>query len=130
MRKFLVTVNGNSYEVLVEEVGGVQHIQVPAASLQAVAPLPVQAPAALQAPVAPQAVAATNGEKVVAPMPGSILSVNVQVGQAVKAGDVVVVLEAMKMENEIPSPVRGKVLQIMVNKGDTVNSGDVMIVIG
>lgn len=127
MRKFLVTVNGNSYEVLVEEIDGVQRIQPAAAPVPAQAPAP-KTPAASAA--APVPVAAGNGEKIEAPMPGSILSVNVQVGQAVEVGDILVVLEAMKMENEIPSPARGKVLQVPVAKGTTVSTGDVLVVIG
>ena len=131
MRKFLITVNGSSYEVLVEEIGGVAHVQptLPvAAAPVAAAPVAVEAPAA-PAAATPQAITA-NGAKIESPMPGTILSTLVQVGQNVKKGDVLVVLEAMKMENEIPSTVNGKVLQLAVSKGSTVNTGDVLVVIG
>ncbi len=121
MRKFLVTVNGDSYEVMVEEIGGVAKV----------APQPVAAPvaAAPAAPAAPAPAPAAGGTKVVSPMPGTILGVKVQVGQVVKAGDVLLILEAMKMENEIPAPVGGKVAQIAVSKGSAVNTGDLMIVL-
>lgn len=140
MRKFLVTVNGGSYEVVVEEIGGVAPVAAAPAPQAApapvapapvpVAPAPAPTPAAeAPAPAAPQAPIA-GGRKVTSPMPGTILGVNVQVGQTVKGGDILVVLEAMKMENEIPSPVDGKVLQVAVSKGATVNTGDVLVVLG
>jgi len=128
MRKFLVTVNGGSYEVTVEEVGGVAPIAAPVALAAPVA-TPAPAPAAPVAQPAPAAPVA-EGQKVSAPMPGNILDVKVKVGQQVKRGDVVVVLEAMKMENEIPTPVDGTVLQVAVSKGTTVNTGDVLVVLG
>ncbi len=126
MRKFLVTVNGDSYEVMVEEIGGVARVAPQTAPVAA----PVAAPAPVAtapAPAAPAPVA--GGHKVPCPMPGTILGVNVQVGQVVKGGDVLVVLEAMKMENEIPAPVDGKVVQIAVSKGSSVNTGDVLVVL-
>ncbi len=129
MKKFNITVNGKSYEVDVEEIGGVQapvqRTQAPAAK----APAPAaQAPAAPKA-AAPQPVA-EGGETVVAPMPGTVFDIKVSVGDTVNNGDCVIILEAMKMENEIMAPCAGKVLSINVNKGASVNSGDVLVVIG
>ena len=124
MRKYNVNVNGTMYEVTVEEiVGGAAPVAAPAA-----APAPVAAPVAAPAPVA--AAPAGAGEKVAAPMPGNILAVNVANGQAVKTGDVLFVLEAMKMENEIMAPCDGTVSSVSVQKGATVNSGDLLCVIG
>ena len=101
----------------------------------AAAPAPVAAPAAAPAPVAapaaPAAPAVTAaGDAVKAPMPGNILKVNVSAGQAVKEGDVLVVLEAMKMENEIMAPKAGTVTQVLVQKGSTVNTDAPLVVIG
>lgn len=124
MRKFLVTVNGGSYEVQVEEIGGAQRV-APAA---APAPAPAAAPAAPAAPTAAPAAAAAGGEKITAPMPGNILSVKAAIGATVKAGDIILILEAMKMENEILAPVAGKIAQV-ATKGTTVNTGDILAVI-
>ena len=124
MRKFNITVNGKTYEVDVEEVGGAVSAPVapaPVAAAPAAAPAPVSA--AKSAPVA-------GATQVTAPMPGSIVAVKVNVGDTVKNGDLVVVLEAMKMENEIFATADGKVVGISVNAGDSVNSGDVLISIG
>ncbi|MCL1964618.1 MAG: biotin/lipoyl-binding protein [Firmicutes bacterium] len=118
MRTFLVTVNGDSYEVTVEEVGGVSRVSAPA-------PTPAAAPG--KTPAAPSA---AGGEKVICPMPGNILDVKAQAGQQVKAGDILMILEAMKMENEILAPVDGKVLEVLAAKGATVNTGDVLAVVG
>ena len=127
MRKFQITVNGQSYEVEVEEVGGV--------SAPAAAPAPVAAPKAAApaapkaaAPAAPKAAAAPAGaEAVNAPMPGNINAVKVAAGQNVKKGDVLVILEAMKMENEIMAPRDGVVASVAVTKGATVNTGDLLV---
>lgn len=133
MRKFKVTVNGQSFEVQVEEVRqGAQTVRpvsapsfvAPAAPTPTpVAPKPVAASA--PAPAAPAAPGA-----VTAPMPGVINSVKVKEGDDVKAGDVLLILEAMKMENEIPAPAAGKVKKVYVSAGQSVNAGDTMVSIG
>ena len=135
--KYVVTLNGKNYEVEVTEtdaiVTGITEVPVMVAAAPAVAPVaPVaeapkaeEAPAAQSAPAAPTA----SGTQVKAPMPGSILAVKASVGQAVKAGDVLVVLEAMKMENDITAPCDGTVKEIVVTKGTTVNTDDVLVVI-
>ena len=116
MKKYIVNANGTSYEVTLE--------QVSADAAQTAAPAaPVAAPA--PAPAAP-----ANGEKIESPMPGNILSVNVANGQAVKKGDVLMILEAMKMENEIIAPCDGTVASLSVAAGATVESGSLLCVIG
>ncbi|MBQ4110802.1 MAG: biotin/lipoyl-binding protein [Clostridia bacterium] len=124
MRKFIINVNGKSYDVEVEEVGAVAS----AAPVQAAAP--VAAPSAPA--VAPAAAPAANvaGTKAESPMPGTILKVNVNVGDTVTEGQAIMVLEAMKMENEIPAPVSGKVVSVNVKQGDAVETGTVLAVIG
>ena len=118
MRKFIVNVNGNSYEVEVEEVGGA----APSAPVA-----PAAAPAADPKAAAPAAAPApAGGTPVKAPMPGNVLDIKVSNGQAVKEGDLVVVLEAMKMENEIFAPCAGTVT-VVAAKGSTVNTGDVLV---
>ncbi len=127
MRKFLVNVNGTSYEVEVEEIAaGAAPVAAPAPVAAAPAAAPAPAPAPVAAPVAAPAGAAS----VTAPMPGNILDVKVKVGDVVSENTVVVLLEAMKMENEIFAGVNGKVTAVNVAKGATVNSGDVLVVIG
>ncbi len=127
MRKFQVTVNGVGYEVEVEELEGGAAASAP---VRAAAPAaPKAAPAAKKPAAAPAAVAA-GGEAVKAPMPGTILDVKVAVGDTVKAGQAVCVLEAMKMENEIPASKDGKVLQVLVQKGASVEVGTPLVTIG
>ena len=132
--KYKVTLNNRVYEVEVEAGKAMlldeYEVAAPAApapvvAAAPVAAAPVAAPAA--APAAPAAVAA--GEAVTAPMPGTILRVNVAQGQAVKEGDLLCVLEAMKMENEIFAPKAGSVAQVVVSKGSSVSTGDVLVVI-
>jgi len=120
MRKFMINVNGKSYEVDVEEITG--GASAPAAA-PAVAPAPVAAPAA--APAAPAG--AQGSVTVTAPMPGTVLRINAKVGDAVKAGQAVVVLEAMKMENEIVAPQDGTIASVNVSQGASVNNGDVLV---
>lgn len=114
MKNYKVIVNGTAYEVAVEEIS--------AADVKA-APAPAAAPAA---PAAAPVAAPAGGEKVTAPMPGTILDVKVTEGQAVKSGDVLVILEAMKMENEILAPCDGTVAGLSVAKGASVESGAVI----
>ena len=129
--KYKVTLNGRTYEVEVEAGKAMLLAEyeavAPAAPAAAAAPV-AAAPAAAPAPAAPVVTGA--GEAVNAPMPGNILKVNVAAGQAVKAGTVLVVLEAMKMENEIMAPVDGTVTQVLVQKGSTVDTGAPLVVIG
>ena len=117
MRNFLVNVNGTQYEVAVEEIDG--KAAPKAAPVQAA---PVAAPAA--APVA-----AAGANKVTAPMPGTILGVNVKEGDVVKAGQPIFVLEAMKMESDITAPTAGRITSIAVSKGASVEAGSYLCTI-
>ena len=125
MKRFNVTVNGVTYDVVVEEVGGVATAPVAAAPVAA----PVAAPAPAAAPAAPKAApaGAAGAVQVKAPMPGTILKVNATVGASVKKGDVLCVLEAMKMENDICAPQDGIVASVNVQKGASVNTDDVLV---
>ncbi len=117
MKRFNITVNGKAYDVAVEEIDG------------SAAPAPAAAPVAASAPAA--SVPATgSGEKVNAPMPGTILDVKVNNGDSVKKGQVIMILEAMKMENDVVAPCDGTVTSVLVKKSDTVNSGDTLATIG
>ena len=123
MRKFQIVVNGTSYIVDVEELAAGQ-----APAPVAAAPAPVAAPKAAPA-AAPKAAAAApaGAEAIKSPMPGTINAVNVTAGQAVKKGDVLCILEAMKMENELKAPRDGSVASVNVTKGQSVASGDVLL---
>lgn len=147
MRKFIVQVNGVQYDVEIEEIGGAQAAPaapIPAAAPAATAPAPAAAPApapaapATAAPAAPaqSAPAAApaqsaaggvmGGETINAPLPGTVLDIKVSAGQSVKKGDILFVLEAMKMENEILAAHDGVIASVNVEKGAAVNSGDVL----
>lgn len=129
MRKFNITVNGNTYEVDVEEVGGVQTaapVATPVAPAPAPAAAPAPAPKAAPAP-APASNGAAGATKVTAPMPGTIVSIKVNVGDKVESGTLVAVLEAMKMENEIFAGSDGVIASVNANAGDAVNTGDVLV---
>lgn len=117
MKMYKVNVNGTEYEITLEVVDAADVKPAAPAAAAPVAAAPAAAPAT------------AGGETVVAPMPGTILSVNVANGAAVKKGDVLLVLEAMKMENEITAPCDGTVSSVPATKGATVNTGDVLCVI-
>lgn len=133
MRKFIIKVNGNSYEVEVEEVKG--NAQSSQASVAKAVTAPVQAPKQATDPTpasdpVKQDVTVSVGQEVIeAPMPGSILKVLVNEGDMIKAGDVLLILEAMKMENEILSPKDAKVAKVVATAGTSVNSGDKLIIL-
>jgi len=127
-----ITVNGTAYDVQVEDLGTSAAPAAASAPVAPAAPTPkAPAPAApkAQAPAAPAPKPAepAEGETVSSPMPGTIVSTNVQPGQTVQKGDVLVVLEAMKMENEIMAPHDAKVAAVLVNKGDSVESGTPLV---
>ncbi|MEI6578473.1 MAG: biotin/lipoyl-containing protein [Eubacteriales bacterium] len=131
--KYIITLNGKNYEVEVEETDAVITSITDAVQAVPVAAQPAasaEAPASVQPTAHAAPVATEEGTKVLAPMPGIILSTNVFAGQAVKAGDILLVLEAMKMENEIVAHSDGTVKQVLVQKGMTVDSDDVLMVIG
>lgn len=121
--KFNITVNGNAYEVEIEEVKAAAPVAAAPKAAPAAAPAPKAAPAAAAAPAA-------GDNTVTAPMPGKIVKLVASVGQAVNAGDVLLILEAMKMQNEITAPAAGTVKSFAVNAGDSVKPGQTMVVIG
>ena len=129
--KYKITLSGKTYEVEVENGEAILLDEY-----EAVAPAPVAAPMAAAAPAAasapaaaPAPVPAGSGETITSPMPGNILKINVSAGQAVKAGDVLVVLEAMKMENEIVAPHDGTVSQVITSVGAVVDTGAPLLVL-
>lgn len=119
MKKYKVSVNGVAYEIELEEITG--EAADPSVS--------AAVPAAVTAPTIPPAATQAAGENVTAPMPGTILSVGIVTGAAVKKGQVLMILEAMKMENEIMCPRDGKVLSVHTTQGATVESGTLLCVI-
>ena len=123
MRRFNINVNGKGYDVQVEELAAGAAPMAPVAMAPApVAAAPAAAPVAAPTP-------AGAGTKVEAPMPGTIVDVKANVGDTVKSGQPIVVLEAMKMENDIVAPIDGTITSITVKKGDAVNSNDVIATI-
>ncbi|MCI6647887.1 MAG: biotin/lipoyl-binding protein [Oscillospiraceae bacterium] len=130
--KYKVTLNSKVYEVEVEEGTAMlvdeyeAYVPAPAPAPVAAAPVPAAAPAPAPAPAAaPQAA----GEVVASPLPGTVLQVKVSAGEAVKAGQLLLIIEAMKMENEVLAPRDGTVAQIVAAKGATVNTGDALVVL-
>ena len=120
MKKYRVNVNGTVYDITLEVLEG--------ETAKAPTPVAAPAPASAAAPApAPAAAPVAGGQSIDAPMPGNIISVNVKPGQAVKKGDVLLILEAMKMENEIMAPVDGTVANVAVNPGQTVQSGQQLL---
>lgn len=124
MKEYRVTVNGQVYQVSIEEVGTNTPVPKPAAT-----PAEIPTAQATPAPQATQVPKTAEGNSVTAPMPGAILEIVVSEGQTVQAGEVVLLLEAMKMENEITAPVSGNIKKIVTSKGATVNTGDLLLVI-
>ncbi len=118
MKRYNITVNGKAYDVAVEEIdaGSAPVVSAPAAPV-------ASSPAPAAAPVA-------EGTKVTAPMPGTILDIKVAVGDTVEAGQAIMVLEAMKMENDVNAPCAGKILSINTTKSSAVETGAVLAVIG
>ena len=129
--KYKVTLNNRVYEVEVEQGEAMLVKEYELAAPAAAPAAPAAAPVAAATPTAaPAAGALAAGEVVTSPMPGNILDIKVNVGDTVNADDVVIILEAMKMENEIFAPASGKVIAINTTKGASVNSGDCLLVIG
>jgi glutaconyl-CoA decarboxylase len=136
MRVFKITVDGKTYDVAVEEISTENRAAAPFKTARPAPVAPKSAPVSEVAPksnqeqkvVAQQPVAA-NGTVVAAPMPGTILNILVKEGAKVKSGEVLLILEAMKMENEITSPTAGTVKKVAVSKGSNVNTGEVLVII-
>ena len=128
LRKFKIAIDGKEYLVDMEEIGGVQQpVQAPVAAAPAA---PVAAPAEQAAPAPAAApVSAASGDAMTAPMPGTILRLLVNIGDEVKENQPLMILEAMKMENEVVANHAGKVAGIHVNQGQVVNAGDALITI-
>lgn len=125
MKTYNITVNGQTYVVNVEEVAGGAYASAPAATpAPVVAPAPVAAPAPAAKPAAPAG--AEGKTKITAPMPGTIVKVNVSAGATVKKGDILCVFEAMKMENEIKAPEDATVATVSATVGASISSGDVL----
>ena len=129
--KYVATINGKKYEVVVEKMDAYKSLDrngvaAPAAPVLAAAP----APAPVAAAPAPAAAPAAGGTTIEAPMPGKILNVKVAPGQAVKYGEVVIIMEAMKMETEIVAPADGTVAQVLVQTGAMVDTGAALVTLG
>ncbi len=132
MSKYKVTLNGKTYEIEVTQGEAIVAAEYDAAAPVAAPAAPVAAPAAASAAApAPAAapVAVGDGEVVASPLPGTVLDIKVQAGSAVKKGQLLVIVEAMKMENEILAPKDGTVSQVVASKGSTVDSGAPLLVI-
>ena len=121
MRKFVINVNGKSYDVEVEEIRDGVAVSTPVVSAPVAAPVPQAAPAA------PKATGTAGSVKIESPMPGTVLKMNVKVGDTVAEGQAVAVLEAMKMENDIVAPSAGTVASVNVSVGDAIDTGAVIV---
>lgn len=134
MRKFNVIVNGEAFTVEIEEVGGSASqstaTESPAPVKPAAAPKVTAAPVAPPKPEAPKAAATGAAGEMPSPLPGTVLDILAQEGQSVAAGEVVMILEAMKMENEIVAPGAGTISAIHVKKGENVQAGDLLFTLG
>lgn len=128
MKKFQITFKGQVYELDVEEISGTTPVVGKTAPAAAPISTPVAAPTLT--PKAAPSVAPTGAKTVSAPMPGKILAVNIKPGDSVKRGDVIFILEAMKMQNEIMASQDGKISDISVTVGQTVSTGDVLAILG
>ena len=128
--KYVVTINGKQYDVEVEKVSGGYKPMSMGAKAAPAAPAPAAPAPAAPAPAAPKAAPVSAGDNTVtSPMPGTILGVKVKEGDAVKAGQLVIILEAMKMENEIVAPADGVVASVAVKEGDTVETDATLVVL-
>lgn len=130
MKNLRITVNGKTYDVQVEELSEGSAVSAPAAPAPAAAAAPAPAVQPAQAAPAAAPAASADGEEILCPMPGTILSINVKAGEKISEGDVIVVFEAMKMENEIKAPRDCTVLSVDVSKDDTVETGTLIATIG
>jgi len=128
--KYIVTLNGKDYEVEVDELNEAIVTNIAPAAAMPVAPVAAPATTPAATPAASPTVTVSGGTDIKAPMPGTILSVNVTAGQDVKTGDVLFILEAMKMENEIVAPCDGKISAVLTSKGSTVATDAVLASIG
>ena len=129
MKKFNITVNGQTYEVEVEEVKAAGGAAPKAAPKPAAAPAPAPKPAAAPA-AAPKATAGAGEHSIDAPMPGKVVKLVASEGQSVKAGDVLLILEAMKMQNEIPADSDGTVKKFNVAAGQSVKAHESLVILG
>ena len=125
MRIYKIKVNGKTYEVKVMGITEIEPVEVKSEKVAV-----EKAPAAPASAPAPVASTPSEGKAVPAPMQGTILDLKVKVGDAVKAGDTLLILEAMKLENEIKSPTDGKVLSIAVSKGQSVSMNETLLILG
>jgi len=131
MKKYHVTVDGHTYEVTVEEVSGTSaKVAAPPKPAAPTPPPPSKPIPAAPKPTPTPAASASGGTQIKAPMPGKILTIQVKPGDNVKSGKVLLILEAMKMENDIMAPVDGIIQTVNVNAGESVNTGDVLVVMG
>ncbi len=132
MKRYTITVNGTAYDVVVEEADASGIVSAPIAAAHAPAPVqtapaaPAAAPAAPKPAAKPAQTGSAGAVQVTSPMPGTILDVKVSVGQSVKKGDVICVLEAMKMENDIPAPADGVIASVNVQKGASVSANELL----